>query len=329
MIMNIEDLTARARFWFINARPVSLPQSLMPALLGLLAARGAERFSLALGLLAVIGGVLLHLSMNLFDDYFDYRKIKAQGGEFRATKCPYIRSGTATENELLAACLTFGAAAGFCGAIIWLFRGSLILPPAVIGLILGLMYSGAPLRLSYHGLGEVVIGTIFGPLLVCGVYLSAAGEFAPQALIIGLAMGLLVTVVVYVHSMMDWSLDLGADKHTLADLLKTPERQLVALAAMLGLPYLLVLFGMACGWLSFMWRLVAISLPWALALYFSMRKYVAEPAAKVERRLWYGPMGDWNRWVSAGRDWFMLRWLLARNLLTLFAVLGALAAIFG
>lgn len=317
------------RFWFTNARPVSLPQSLMPALLALLLAKDAPRFSLLLGLLAVAGGVLAHLSMNLFDDFFDYRKIKATGGEFRSTKCPYLRSGAATEGELLAACLAFGAAAALLGAVIWLFRGAAVLWPAAIGLVLGLMYSGWPLRLSYHGFGEAVIGLMFGPLLVWGVYVSAAGAMTPAAVLIGLAMGLLVTVVVYVHSMMDWSIDISSDKHTLADLLQTRERQLVALAAMLGLPYLLVLLGMAAGWLPFMWRLVALSLPWAVALYLSMRAYVANPKGQVVRRWWYGPMGDWQRWVAAGRDWFMLRWLLARNLLTAFAVLGALAAIFG
>lgn len=317
------------RFWFINARPVSLPQSLMPALLALLLARGAEGFSFVLGVLAVAGGVLAHLSMNLFDDFFDYRKIRATGGEFRSTKCPYLRSGAATEGELLLACLGFGAAAALLGGVIWLMRGWAVLVPAAIGLFLGVMYSGWPLRLSYHGLGEAVIGLMFGPLLMWGVYVSAAGQMAPQAVVLGLAMGLLVTVVVYVHSMMDWSIDVSADKHTLADLLGTQKRQLQVLAAMLGLPYLLVLLGVAVGWLPFMWRLVVLSLPLSVALYFSMRAYVANPRGQVTRRWWYGPMGDWQRWQTAGRDWFMLRWLLARNLLTLFALLGALAAIFG
>lgn len=317
------------RFWFINARPVSLPQSLMPAVLALLLARGEDGFSLLLGALAVAGGVLAHLGMNLFDDYFDYRKIRAAGGEFRATKCPYLRNGAATPDELLMAALGFGAAAVLLGAVIWLFRGAAVLWPAAIGLVLGLMYSGWPLRLSYRGFGELVIGLMFGPLLMWGVYVSAAGVMSPECVLLGLALGLLVTVVVYVHSMMDWSIDLSTDKHTLADLLHTREKQLVALAVMLGAPYLLVLLGVALGWLPFMWRLVALSLPLAVALYLSMRAYVANPAGAVVRRWWYGPMGGWDKWVAAGRDWFMLRWLLARNLLTAFAALGALAAIFG
>lgn len=140
-------------------------------------------------------------------------------------------------------------------------------------------------------------------------------------------MGLLVTVVVYVHSMMDWSLDVSADKHTLADLLKSPERQLKALAAMLGLPYLLILLGMAFGFLPFAWRLVVLSLPLAVALYLSMRAYTEKPRGRVQRRWWYGPMGNWEKWQAAGRDWFMLRWLMARNLLSAFAALGMLATL--
>lgn len=332
---NLKKALARVGFWFHNARPVSLPQSLLPALVGLLLAVPAAGFSLPVGLVALLGAELAHLSFNLFDDYFDYRKIKAgyrdklaaQGMRARTAKCPYLTDGSATMRELLLACCGFGAAAVFCGFIVWLFRGSVILWPAALCAALGLMYSGEPLRLSYRGLGEAVIGVVFGPLLVCGVYLAAAGEFAPQALMVGLALGLLVTNILFVHSVLDIEADLYAKKRTLAALLRTTENCRRMLAALTFLPYLLIILAIILRWLPPLWLITLLSLPLALALYRSMQDFWRSPKAKPERLFWYGPMGNWRHICAAGLDWFLLRWFLARNLLSLFALLGGAAAI--
>ncbi|MDR1673737.1 MAG: prenyltransferase, partial [Bacteroidales bacterium] len=64
------------RFWYRNARPVSLPQSLLPSVLAVCLSFSTPAFSWWLALLAVVGVALAHLSLNLFDDYFDYRKNK-------------------------------------------------------------------------------------------------------------------------------------------------------------------------------------------------------------------------------------------------------------
>ncbi|MEG2666797.1 MAG: hypothetical protein RSA02_07315, partial [Bacteroidales bacterium] len=75
----------KVKYWIDNARWIALPQSLLPALVALTMAwnyssnsilennvLGESPFSWGLGILAVLGVALLHLGMNLFDDYFDY-----------------------------------------------------------------------------------------------------------------------------------------------------------------------------------------------------------------------------------------------------------------
>ncbi len=37
-------------------------------------------------------------------------------------------------------------------------------------------------------------------------------------------------------------------------------------------------------------------------------------------RWWMGPMGNWNEYVKAGVDWFLFRWLMARNINTFFCL---------
>ena len=48
-------------------------QSLMPAILAVVLAIGAEGFNLALAILSCLGVACAHLGMNLADDYFDYK----------------------------------------------------------------------------------------------------------------------------------------------------------------------------------------------------------------------------------------------------------------
>lgn len=331
----LKKAPSRLYFWFINARPVSLPQSLLPGAVGLLLAVQGDGFSLLLGLVALLGAELAHLAFNLFDDYFDWRKtragyredLSAQGARVRTVKFPYLTSGAATVQELLAACCGFGAAAVCCGAVVWLFRGNIILWPAVICLVLGLMYSGGPFSLSYNGLGEAAIGVIFGPLLVCGVYMSAAGSLAPRVLAVGLALGLLVTNILFVHSVLDLPADLYAGKRTLAALLHNPDRQVLAVGLFGFMPYVLIAGAIILNWLRPGWLITFLSLPLAVALYRSMQDFRRNPQKRPQRKLWYGPMGNWQAICAAGLDWFMLRWLLARNLLSAFALCCGAAAV--
>ena len=49
---------------------------------------------------------------------------------------------------------------------------------------------------------------------------------------------------------------------------------------------------------------------------------------EVERPArWLGSMPDWEGIHKAGIDWFMIRWLTARNLLSGFCVVLAIVAI--
>ena len=59
--------------WFQNARPISLPQSMLPALTAVALSYGKAEFSWIAALASVIGVALVHLGLNLLDDWFDYK----------------------------------------------------------------------------------------------------------------------------------------------------------------------------------------------------------------------------------------------------------------
>lgn len=331
----------KIKFWMKNSRPVSLPQSLMPAITAYFLAMSQDGFCWWLGLLAILGGCLAHLGMNLADDYYDYKKketgfresLAREGIRARTTKCPYIMSGEATLQQTFRAMIVFGVLALIPGAVVFSQRGWPILVIVVIVVILGASYSGDPLRLSYRGFGELDIGAIFGPLLMLGVFYAACGHVSWSLLAPAVSMGLLVTNVLYVHSVLDREADQRAQKNTLAAVLKTDCSRLAAAWIIIFLPYIITgLLALAQAVIlekneQLLYLLVFVTLPWAVKLYRSLGAFVRDPRSTLTCNGWYGPMKNWDQ-IKAGRlDWFMFRWYLARNLMSAFALLYVLVSI--
>ncbi|MDR2689845.1 MAG: prenyltransferase [Azoarcus sp.] len=322
-------MMALIKFWFFNARPRALPQSLLPALLAVCLAKDAPGFSIYLACAAVLGVLCAHLSANLFDDYFDYRKcrtdyrdtLKHEGFRARIGKCLYLTSGQATLGQLLAAALVFMGLAFILGSVILYFRGGVILGVMIATAILCISYSGPPLRLSYRGLGELAIGLIFGPMNMLGTYYATCGEMNRTITLISIPIGLLVMNIVYVHSMLDFVPDKKLGKQTLAVLLDRTTAMLAVLFLVLFLPYLVIGYGIFYGHLPRFYGISLFTLPMASALFYMMLTYVRVPDRKFSPKPWMGPMPGWQRFEAMGIDWFMIRWMLARNLLSLLCLI--------
>ncbi len=212
-----------SRNWFDNARSVSLVQSVMPALLAVALAVGCDGFSWISALLAVVGVAFAHLAMNLSDDYFDYKvdmlgdrdKVVRQGFRAMMVKYPYLTDGTQTLKSTARVIVSFvlislGCGCGVVldriirGSVFWGTNGLWWIPAIVmVCAFLGVFYSAPPLKLAYRGLGEPVIGFIFGPLVMMGVYYSACGEMNEQVVLMSIPVGLLVLNILFTHSFVD------------------------------------------------------------------------------------------------------------------------------
>lgn len=317
------------RFWLNNARPMSLPLSILPALLTVALASRADGFSPFLAILAVFGVITTHLSINLSDDYFDYKKKSAEARESlvhrgmraRMGKYPYLTSGEATPAQLLSATVAFGIMALCAGSIILAYRGAAILYIALASAILGFSYSGGPLRLSYRGLSGVTMGIMFGPIMMSGVYISAAGSLSPAVLLLSISTGLLMVNIAFVHDIMDYEPDKEVGKLTLAVLLGGTKASLLFLAFVLTAIYAVVVFGVIAGIMPAEFLVVLLTLPLAAALLRLVHAFIKDPYAEHRRAFWMGPMPQWKSIQEAGISWFMLRWYLARNLKASFCLL--------
>lgn len=319
----------RILFWMRNARSIALPQSILPALLAIVISAKYALFYWPLAVVALLGIVCAHLGMNLADDYFDYKvksadnrnHVLSQGMRARIGKYPYLTSGEATVGQLGIVIFCFLALAGLFGVIVVFFRGWPVVVYALIGLILGVEYSGKPLQLAYHGLGELVIGLMFGPLLMLGMQCASQGGGSVEMILISIAVGLLVTNIIFAHSILDEHADEQDGKMTFARLLDNKYAKLFFVYIFALIPFVIVLFGVLTQLLEWWYLLSFLTLPMAIYLVYSLQSFILDKKISYRPKFWMGPMTRWKGICEAGIDWFMIRWLVARNLVTFFCLI--------
>lgn len=333
--------------WIKNARSIALPQSVLPCLTAVVLCIGQDGFLWWLAVPVVLGICAAHLGMNLADDYFDYKHdsrtradISSTSVRARMEKCHYLGEGKATVSQLGWAMVGFLGFAALMGGIAfaaqWILHGWQaamgIIIYALLGLIVGINYSGKPLELGFHGLGELVIGLMFGPLLMLGVQAALTGTlFSWPMLCMSVAIGCMVTNIVYVHSVMEVNADAELGKMTFARLLfeakkrkgeeaKGKRLMVIFIGFFAIVPFILLGLGIAMGWWSPWYLLTLVTLPMSVFLIHSTRLFAYGLPRNDNPRWWMGPMGDWDNYVKAGMDWFLFRWLLARNICTFFCL---------
>ena len=212
----------------------------MLAIAAFYAGLGDGLFSVTSLLLAVFGVLLLHLSSNVFNDYFDVsdgtdeanNEYFQPGGAAITGGSRAIELGIITLNKtktvatslLLASLLV----AGFLFYNIYQVTGATsnvegALAVGLSGLFLGYFYTARPLRLvARRGLGELAIFLAFGPLLTLGtgyaisaetiVFLSS--EFY-MLLSLGVPFGFLTTNILYINQFPDADSDAKTGKNHL------------------------------------------------------------------------------------------------------------------
>ena len=334
-IANIKSVLLNFRMWLKNSRTVALPQSLLPAIAAMCMASTVENFNIFLAIISIVGVIFAHLSSNLFDDYFDYKKEKSDyrnklahnGIRARISKCFYLISGQNTVEQLLVASIIFGSIALIAGFSIWWFRGNEIIFFALIGAFFGISYSGYPFRLSYNGLGEPTIGVMFGPLLMTGVFFAATGTISPAILFVSFPIGMLVTNIVYSHSIMDFEPDKRVGKRTFAGLINNKNGMLIASFIFNFVPFVIIILGVLFNYLDVLYLAVFLTFPMAINLFYLMVQYHKAPDKEFSPKFWMGPFEKWEEKVNNGIGWFMIRWMLARNLLSFFCLIIALISL--
>jgi len=200
--------------------------------------------------LVFLGGSFLHLAANTYNDYFDWTSgtdqinndyfLQLSGGS-RA-----IELGLITEKQLFKLATTFLALAGLAGLVIMLDDKIDLLYYGLAGAFSGYFYTGYPLRLvARKGIGEILIGLNYGPLMTMGTIFAMTGIHSWNAFLFGIPLGILTTAILWINQFPDTKSDEIAGKHHLVVVLgleKASWGYLILMLAAFGSIYALYLY---------------------------------------------------------------------------------------
>lgn len=229
--------------WLQAARPKTLVAAVSPLLLSqVLAWRFQAEFSFLLALIILICGILLQISANLANDYFDF--VKGIDNDERLGPARVTQQGLVSAEQIKVAisiCLSGACLSGLY--LVW-SSGWVLLLLGLICVIAALAYSGGRYSLASLGLGEISVFIFFGWVAVAGGYYVQAGSLPLWICIPGSQMGFLAAAIMLVNNIRDYSSDKAAGKNTLIVRLEKPSRgkKLYCLALVLSLICLAIFY---------------------------------------------------------------------------------------
>jgi len=262
MSINGNHNISKPKAWVLAARPKTLPAAVAPVLVGTALAYALNSFALLPALAALTAALLIQISVNFANDYFDF--IKGVDTEERKGPLRVVASGLITPKELKIGLGIVMALAFLIGLYLTWVAGWPILIVGILSLVCALAYSGGPYPLASHGLGDVFVFIFFGMVAVSGTYFVQAGTLSSWALLASLPMGGLITAILVVNNLRDIETDQEAGKFTLAVMMGADNTRL-EYGLLCTLAYLTPIIMWINGWSP--WVFVSfLSLPLAIVL---------------------------------------------------------------
>lgn len=166
-------------------------------------------------LLILSGSLIVHLTTNLANDYFEYDTGTDAGESIGGSRV--IQEGKIAPQEILKAIIFLYILAFIIAfIIIFHFRLYLLSIPVLFAAASSYFYVAPPVRYGYHGLGELFVGINMGPIMVTGTYWVIAGHPGWTPFLVSLPVGLMVSSILYYQSLPDMKTDYQAGKFTIA-----------------------------------------------------------------------------------------------------------------
>ena len=273
----------KAKMLFLATRPGFFTASIVCVLVGLAAGWFHTRQVDPLGAVAIlVASVLMHAGADMMNDYDDHRSGADEANhEFISPfsgGSRFIQMGLLTPGEVRRAAFVLLGSGMALLALLALRSGPFMLLLGAIGAVSALTYTGKPFALASRGLGELVVGLNFGPVLVAAGYYVQARSFPPAALLIAAPMMLLVTAILTVNEFPDYAGDRAAGKRTLVVRLGR-QRASYFYAALVGLAYLSIVAGVLAGQLPGEALIALGSAPLGLAAVRNVLSHYDRPVA--------------------------------------------------
>ncbi len=227
--------------WLMLPRFQFLPLTVILVSLGTTIAAYEGYFHFGHFLLAMIGSILVHMTVNVINDYHDY----VDGIDLNTQRTPFSGGSGVLPSNLLKPKQAFWFAticlliAMVIGVYFVMVKGWLLFPLLLIAGFSAYFYN---VYLAKWFIGEIFAGLCFGPLLVLGSYYVQTGRYSWETLVASLAPGILTTNLLFLNEFPDWEADRkGGRRHFVISLGKKDASYLFV--ALLTASYLCIIAG--------------------------------------------------------------------------------------
>jgi 1,4-dihydroxy-2-naphthoate octaprenyltransferase len=203
----------RLKFWFLETRPQFLTLSIVLAFLGTTVAWYDGYFNLWHALLAGIGLVLTHASVNILNDYFDFRS----GIDLAARRTPFsggsgiLPAKILTPRQVLWLGIVMLVLAVPVGIYFVIIRGWQLLPLLIVAAVFILLYSPFILKRPWP---EWAAGAGLGALPILGTYFAQTGAYTCTAAVACIPSAFLVHNLLLLNEFPDVEADMLANRKT-------------------------------------------------------------------------------------------------------------------
>ena len=258
----------KLKLWLRAVRAPFFTATIVPVLLGSAVAwNNTGFFSWPLFFITLVGAVFIHAAVNLSNDYFDHI---SGNDEANKTPTPFsggsrvIQENLISPRQILTAAILFfvlGAAIGLY--LNYSLPGNTILALGAAGILIGLFYTAPPLKIGYNGLGEIITGIGFGPLMVLGAYFVQAKSLPLEAYFVSIPIGILIALVLFINEFPDYEADKKTGKRTWVVLFGRKSSANIYIVLLL-LAYLSVIVGAFYGIIPYYALISFLTLPLAL-----------------------------------------------------------------
>ncbi|MCB0378477.1 MAG: 1,4-dihydroxy-2-naphthoate polyprenyltransferase [Bdellovibrionales bacterium] len=208
-------MTQSMQSWLLAFRLKTLTAAFIPVLVGTCLALSTGHFSgWWITFYCLAGAFCIQIATNLFNDAIDFKK--GADTEERIGPQRVTQSGRLSEKQVWMIAFSFLLLAIFFGwPLVW--RGGLVIVLlGLISLFLAYGYTGGPFPLAYLGLGDLFVILFFGLFAVGGTFYLQGLEFSLEALVAGLQVGFLSTILIAINNLRDSESDKKVNKKTLA-----------------------------------------------------------------------------------------------------------------
>ena len=248
--------------WLLVIRAPFLPLSVVLAFLGACIAWYDGAFHLGYALLAFFGLLLAHISVDVLNEYFDYRS----GIDLKTQRTPFsggsgtLPSGLITPSQAL--WLGIGSLLAIIpiGIYFTVVQGWLLLPLLLVAAAFIVIYTPFILKMGWP---EWAPGLGMGSLPILGAYFIQTGEYTLPAVIACIPSGILVHNLLLLNEFPDVEADATAKRRTLPIAIGKGKASIVY-SVLTGIVYLWIIGGVVAGQMPVFSLLGLLTIPFAI-----------------------------------------------------------------